>query len=115
MSKTFYPPEDFNLENDWPTIFLAGSIEQGVAEDWQQLALHMLNKNLFNILNPRQKNWDATRINDPEYLGDQVRWELQGIDIADAVIMYFDPATKSPISLLELGILLSDGMHTTNK
>ena len=31
-------------------------------------------------------------------------WELQGLEIADAILMFFDPDTKSPISLLELGL-----------
>lgn len=36
---------------------------------------------------------------------EQVTWELDHIDQADMVLMYFDPDTKSPITLLELGIL----------
>lgn len=36
---------------------------------------------------------------------EQVTWELDHIDAADIVLMYFDPTTKSPITLLELGIL----------
>jgi hypothetical protein len=35
----------------------------------------------------------------------QVRWELNALDKADYIIMYLDPNTISPISLLELGLL----------
>lgn len=33
----------------------------------------------------------------------QVEWELDGLDRCDVVAMYFDPSTRAPISLLELG------------
>ena len=35
---------------------------------------------------------------------EQVEWELEALEIADHIIMYFDKDTKSPISLLELGL-----------
>jgi hypothetical protein len=38
-----------------------------------------------------------------------VQWELASIEAADTVLMHFDPATQSPITLLELG--LCAGMH----
>jgi len=34
----------------------------------------------------------------------QVDWELDALEQCGLIIMYFDPATKSPISLLELGL-----------
>jgi len=34
----------------------------------------------------------------------QVNWELACLEKADLVIMYFGPDSKSPISLLELGL-----------
>jgi hypothetical protein len=33
-----------------------------------------------------------------------VEWELDALDAADVVLMYFAPETKSPITLLEMGI-----------
>ncbi|MBQ0740161.1 nucleoside 2-deoxyribosyltransferase domain-containing protein, partial [Aquimarina celericrescens] len=35
--------------------------------------------------------------------------ELDALEQADRIIMYFDPATKSPISLLELGLFAKSG------
>lgn len=58
-----------NLSKDNTKIFLTGSIEMGVAEEWQEIA--------------------KTRL--------------------DWILMYFDPATKSPISLLELGLFANSG------
>lgn len=34
---------------------------------------------------------------------------MTALDIAQVIFMYFDPATKSPISLLELGLHAADG------
>lgn len=46
----------------------------------------------------------------PEIIGPiTITWELDALDLADFIIMYFDPATKSPISLLELGLYSSTG------
>lgn len=84
------------------SIFLAGSIENGKAEDWQDRLTTTLDRfqNLV-ILNPRRKNWDPDL--DGKKLADQIRWEQDAIKQADIVAFYFDPNTKSPISLLELG------------
>jgi hypothetical protein len=59
------------------------------------------------IYNPRRLDWDsswAQEIDSPEF-NIQVNWELEHIDTADIVIMYFDPTSKSPITLLELGLV----------
>lgn len=34
----------------------------------------------------------------------QVEWELNALSVADLIVFYFDPATRSPITLLELGL-----------
>lgn len=89
----------------YPSIFLAGSIEMGAAEDWQAKAIEMLSPNASVIYNPRRPDWDSSweqEIGNPEFNG-QVNWELDMIEQANYVLMYFDPATKAPISLMELG------------
>lgn len=40
---------------------------------------------------------------------EQIDWELEGLDQADLIVMYFDKDTKSPISLLELGLYAASG------
>jgi hypothetical protein len=89
-------------------IFLAGSIEMGLAENWQEVFIDVLNKKDANltIFNPRRDNWDSSweqNIDNPN-LNYQVNWELDKLELSDSIIMYFDPKTKSPISLLELGL-----------
>lgn len=78
----------------------------GAAEKWQDKAVSLLPPG-WTALNPRRDDWDSTweqKISNPQF-NEQVNWELQGIEEAEKVIIYFDPATKSPISLLELGYL----------
>lgn len=93
-----------------PSMFLAGSIEMGEAEDWQsELTKYFENK--YNIFNPRRDDWDSSWVQSFENpaFSQQVNWELHALDLCDVIIMYFDPATKSPISLLELGLYASSG------
>lgn len=87
-------------------VFLAGSIEMGTAENWQTHAEKRLEEIGMDVLNPRRDDWDSSweqSIDNPHFY-DQVTWELRGLDLAKYIIMYFDPNTKSPISLLELGL-----------
>ena len=87
-------------------VFLAGSIEMGAAEDWQSEATRLLSESGWVVLNPRRDDWDSTweqSIKNPQFR-EQVEWELAALDFAEAIILYFSPETKSPISLLELGL-----------
>jgi len=89
------------------SIFFAGSIEMGAAEDWQKILENSLSEHKGYIFNPRRDDWDSSWEQTPEnenFLG-QVTWELDGLDACQIAAFYFDPKTKSPISLLELGLL----------
>ncbi len=93
-------------------IFLAGSIEMGKAEQWQERIVNAMSdaSNLV-ILNPRRDDWDSSweqRADNPQFF-EQVSWELDMLDAADIVVMYLAPGTKSPISLLELGLCARSG------
>lgn len=99
-------PDAYDVYLNKPSVFLAGSIEMGVAEDWQAKVSAALSVMDVLVLNPRRANWDsswAQTIDNPPFR-QQVEWELAALDAAGVVLMYFDPATKSPITLLELGI-----------
>lgn len=112
-NKVIFPP---NIEPVIPndtqvSIFLAGSIEMGKAEPWQDKVTKDITncKDLRYIFNPRRVDFyaDAVQsITDPYFKG-QVEWELDHIDKCDILFMYLDPNTKSPISLLELGYIAS--------
>lgn len=108
---TFKPPQKLMFVNDnLPKIFLAGSIEMGVAEDWQTRVEKELQGIDGYILNPRRDDWDSSwkqEISNPKFY-EQVSWELTALDMSNLILMYFDPTTKSPISLLELGLHAKD-------
>ena len=88
------------------TIFLAGSIDMGTAENWQERAIRLLSDSHWTVLNPRRSDWDSSwkqEIKNGQFF-EQVSWELQGIETAEWVIVYFDKDSSSPITLMELGI-----------
>jgi hypothetical protein len=94
-----------------PSVFLAGSIEMGKAVDWQTRVTNELSEENVLILNPRRDDWDSSweqKIENAQFK-QQVEWELDALEYADWILMYFDPSTKSPISLLELGLFAETG------
>jgi len=95
-------PQPF--KKDRPAVFLAGSIEMGVADNWQVRAEGALND--FLVLNPRRDDWDSSWVQskDNSQFREQVEWELTAMDIADVILLHFERGTMSPISLLELGL-----------
>jgi hypothetical protein len=97
-------PNELITKNGYISVFLGGSIEMGKAEDWQKLLIKALSDKQIIFLNPRRNNWDSNleqTITNPEFKL-QVTWELTALEFSDIIVMYFDPNTKSPISLLEL-------------
>lgn len=102
--KVIKAPQHIDIEGT--AVFLAGSIEMGKAVDWQTQVTKALSNEKCTILNPRRDDWDSSWVQsvaNPQFR-QQVRWELQALERADVIAMYFDPKTQSPISLLELGL-----------
>lgn len=93
-------------------IFLAGSIEMGAAVDWQDKVINgLINVDDLLLLNPRRSDWDSSweqTIENKQFY-EQVTWELGMLHNADIIVIYFDPNTMSPISLLELGLYAASG------
>ena len=92
-------------------IFLAGSIEMGLAGDWQTEVWNQIpNESSVIVYNPRRTDWDSSwvqSISNPQFYG-QVNWELDHIEKSQIVFFYFDPNTKSPISMMELGYVVAN-------
>jgi len=104
--KVYYPPKKLPKSFGKWSLFLSGSIEMGTAVDWQSRAIAMLKDDDIAVMNPRRKDWDASwkqSIDEPKFM-EQVTWELDGLKRADLIIVNFVPGTKSPITLLELGL-----------
>ena len=105
-------------------IFLAGTIDNGDSENWQDKLMSKLQwywlspdseedpgfdyalgadeGNDIVIFNPRRENWNSDSTN--EDVINQIKWEQDHLDKADLIIMYLADNSKSPISLLELGL-----------
>ncbi|KAF2727573.1 hypothetical protein EJ04DRAFT_557296 [Polyplosphaeria fusca] len=93
------------------SVFLAGSIEMGTAIDWQSDVTAALRHLPVTVLNPRRDDWDKSwtqDISNPHFR-EQVDWEMNHLQKADIIALFFQPGTMSPISLLELGLHASDG------
>ncbi|MEO7093817.1 MAG: nucleoside 2-deoxyribosyltransferase domain-containing protein [Polyangiales bacterium] len=105
-----YPPRPWQVEPGRPTVFLAGSIDMGAADDWQARLIARLGERVV-ALNPRRESWDASwrqSIDEPQFR-QQVEWELDGLERADVIAMWFARDSKAPITLLELGLFARSG------
>lgn len=111
MATVLKPPTPLPYTLSQPSVFLAGSIEMGRAELWQDQVAAALRDEPLTILNPRRDDWDASweqsRAN-RQFVA-QVTWELDAQEQADLIAMYFAPETYAPITLLELGLFAASG------
>jgi hypothetical protein len=112
--KMFITSPDKTFNNDMLNVFLAGSIENGAAVSWHKdfhdKVLSRLAKkwnipdNGICFFNPRRLEWNQSA--SEEELKIQIEWELTRIKQSQIVFFYFAKGTISPISLLELGLVL---------
>ena len=130
MIKIIRPDDEFNypknatLGDNVIKIFLAGTIDNGESDNWQdelisELAFYNMDpdseedfgydyslgvdkyKDII-IYNPRRENWNKNATE--KDVEEQIRWEQEKLDDSDLIIMYLADNSKSPISLLELGL-----------
>lgn len=113
MTKVITAPEEVGVSltdlADSSTIFLAGSIEQGKAENWQEKAIKLLDGVVDIIFNPRRQDWDPTWTQESAELAEQIEWEHDYLDATDMTLFYFQPGTHSPVSMMELGLQVCMG------
>jgi len=106
-------PENVPGDLPQPVVFCAGSIEMGAASDWQIQVAGELEEVPGTLLSPRRREWDASWPQTPDFqpFREQVTWELNGIlDYCDMVLFHFEAGTRSPITLLEMGLALGWGL-----
>lgn len=104
--------EENIMKNNIISIFLAGTIDMGNSKDWQHELIEKFkdfaeeNKNIKKessiiLYNPRRReDWG----NDKKEMEYQINWELDHLEKSNIIIMNLLPDSKSPISLLELGL-----------
>ena len=92
------------------SVFLAGTIDNGNSLNWQDRTITELIKlgvKDLEVYNPRRKHWnDNPSKEDMEY---QIKWEQDHLDKADVIVMILLDDSKSPISLLEMGLYANTG------
>lgn len=91
-------------------VFLAGTIDSGDSEDWQDEICRYFeekddSKVAITIYNPRREEWPDDGSNEVKR---QIRWEHNKMDNADLIVMNILPDSKSPISLMEIGMYSKD-------
>lgn len=106
--KVIYPVNE--IEKEGIKIFLAGTIEMGNSGDWQQKVIRdfqdFYKDKKVVVFNPRRFDWDSSweQSIENKQFSDQVNWELDALETSNFIIMFFDKNSKSPISMLELGL-----------
>jgi len=107
--KIIKAPKSIKEHGSFLSVFLAGSIEMGQAEDWQSRVEREMGDfadDVLSIFNPRRDDFqtDQKQSIDNPYFKEQVMWELDGLNQATHIFMYLHPDTKAPITMLELGL-----------
>jgi len=111
--KTINPPQVISASD--VSLFLAGTIDMGNAENWQQKFIDRANveKMLDNVIvfNPRRASWDHswTQSIENAQFNEQVNWELDAMEKVDVILLFLDANSKSPISMMELGLFADSG------
>lgn len=108
MTANLYKPTDEIHMTKLPSVFFGGSIEMGKAENWQNKLFYEIKDLDIAVYSPRRDDWDSSWVQDisNENFRYQVEWELDHLDFSDIKLFYFDPSTKSPITLMELGLYI---------
>jgi len=87
------------------SVFLAGTIDNGNSLNWQdKTIIELINLGVKNleVYNPRREHWNPNPTK--EEMEKQIKWEQEHLDKADVIAMVLLDDSKSPISLLELGL-----------
>lgn len=95
------------------SVFFSGSVDIRKSLDWQTSLTNSLQHLPVTILNPWRPDWDSSWKEDisNSQFREQVEWELDYMEKADIIATYFDPATKAPVTLLELGLFARDSRN----
>lgn len=81
-------------------IFLAGSMDVNVTNTWRNSIVNEL-YNTYDFFDPTIDNHD--NLTDTQ-MRNHILWELKALELSDIVLLNLLPESKSPISLIELGM-----------
>lgn len=115
-NKIFMPPYDYDnskyiIDGVMPlNLFLGGTIDNGESLDWQSALTDELcssdTVHPIMIYNPRRAEWPNG--DDKEEIDKQINWELYHLERADLIVMNILGNSKSPISLMEIGLFAKE-------
>ena len=115
-NKIFKPPYEwdngtYTIDGITPlNLFIAGTIDGGESINHQQAIIDELNScdtvHPIMIYNPRREDW--TDGDSHEEIDKQINWELYHLERADLIIMNILGNSKSPISLMEIGLFAKE-------
>lgn len=114
MTEIILPPSRRHGDPNNLKVFLAGAIDMGNAILWQDDIIRTFNEDGIPVtfFNPRRADWDASwtqTLDSPQFV-EQVNWELDFIERADILFMFFPGNSIAPISLLEFGLGIGLGL-----
>ena len=86
------------------SVFLAGTIDNGNSLNWQdKVIIELINLGIeCEVFNPCREHWNPNPTK--EDMEKQIKWEQDHLDSADVIAMVLLDDSKSPISLLEMGL-----------
>mgnify|MGYP003332922469 FL=1 len=85
-----------------PSVFIAGGISN--CPDWQSEIISVMNTEKFDVVNPRRNTgFDHTGA----IAEAQITWEYTALARVDSCIFWFPKETLCPITLFELGKMLT--------
>ena len=86
------------------SVFLAGTIDNGDSLNWQdKVIIELINLGVScEVFNQRREHWNPNPTK--EEMEKQIKWEQEHLDKADIIVIVLLDDSKSPISLLELGL-----------
>jgi len=98
---------EYNEDGKVPfNIFLGGTIDNGGSADWQQELISAVSNielvKPVHIYNPRREDWPSS--DNYREIDIQINWELDHLEKADLIVMNILADSKSPISLMEIGL-----------
>ena len=98
------PENNKGFNKNLKSVFLAGTIDNGNSLNWQdKIIIELINLGVScNIYNPRREHWNSNP--SKEEMENQIKWEQNHLDKSDIIVMVLLDESKSPISLLELGL-----------
>ena len=112
MAVVLRPPKPISAVKDAFSVFFSSTAEINSFLPWQNLILKELIDEEIVCFNPFRNAWDLAWEEVDDYedkYKNQVLWELQALDQANLIVMYFCSNVKAPVSLLEFGLQAKSG------